>query len=301
MQESKDEKMEQKILEQINKDSDTIGIELTTYCPLDCIYCSRKNNPRRDRNLSLEQFDELYDKIKSYSRVVICGIGEPFVYPYIYEVLDRLKDKKVVLITSGSVKIDFDRVKESNCIEALVFSVDSPTEEGMKRIAAAYNWNNLQYNLTHARGIPRIINCTITEENVEDLPKLAQFAADRKLNGINFTMDIRRDESGNHSEHVNGILLQAKEIARKNRIYFMDNSTSFRCLSWSNLVSYINLDGDLFPCCHGVNTNYGCGNLFKSELKDILNSDKMKEFKKGSLCFGGCKIYEDCCRLHNLR
>lgn len=301
MQEIKDKLLENKILSQINQVSNTIGIELTTYCPLDCIYCTRKINERRDQNLSMEKFEELFKRIEDYERVVICGIGEPFVYPHLYEVLDRLKDKRVVLITSGSVKINFEKLQESNCIEVMIFSVDSPTEEGMKKIASAYNWNNLQYNLSHARGFTRIINCTITEENINDLTSLVQFAAANNLSAISFTMDIRRGDNGEYRENVNQILLESKKIAQKNRVFFMDNSTNFKCLSWSNLVNYINLEGDFFPCCQGVNSKYVCGNVFENSIPEILDSEKMQAFKKGHLCFNHCKIFEDCCKLHNLR
>ncbi|QOV19214.1 radical SAM protein [Blautia liquoris] len=301
MQESKEKVLENKILSQINKVSNTIGIELTTFCPLDCIYCTRKINERCDQNLSMEKFEELYKKIENYERVVICGIGEPFVYPHLYEVLERLKDKRVVLITSGSVKIDFEKLKHGNCIEVMIFSVDSPTEEGMKKIASTYNWENLQYNLSQARGFTRIINCTITEENIKDLTSLVQFAAEKGLSAISFTMDIRRVENGEYREDVNQILLEAKKIAQKNRVFFMDNSTNFKCLSWSNLVNYINLKGDFFPCCHGVNSKYVCGNIFESSISEILESEKMQAFKKGHLCFSNCKIFDDCCKLHDLR
>lgn len=301
MQEIKDKLLENKILSQINQVSNTIGIELTTYCPLDCIYCTRKINERRDQNLSMEKFEELYKRIEDYERVVICGIGEPFVYPHLYEVLNRLKDKRIVLITSGSVKIDFEKLKESNCIEVMIFSVDSPTEEGMKKIASTYNWNNLKYNLSHARGFTRIINCTITEENINDLTSLVQFAADNNLSAISFTMDIRRGDNGKYREDVNQILLESKKIAQKNRVFFMDNSTNFKCLSWSNLVNYINLEGDFFPCCQGVNSKYVCGNVFENSIPEILDSEKMQAFKNGNLCFNHCKIFEDCCKLRDLR
>lgn len=294
-----DSGLKKRILDKINKDSNTIGIELTTFCPLDCIYCTRKYNERRDRNLPLEKFRELVKIIDSYERVVICGIGEPFVYPYLYEALELLEDKRVVLITCGSVKIDYEKLKRSSCIEVIVFSVDSPTEEGMKKIASRYNWENLLYNLSHARGFTRIINCTVTDENIRDLKSLIQFAADNNVSAVNFTMDIRRDDDGEYQEDVKSILLEAKEIAQKNRVLFMDNSTNFRCLSWSNLVSYINLDGEFFPCCQGVNSKYVCGNVFNNSISEILNTHRMRTFKQGCLCFDGCKIFEDCCQLHN--
>lgn len=297
----KDNILHTKILNQINKESNTIGIELTTYCPLDCIYCTRKINERRDQNLSLDKVDILLDKIKKYDRVVICGIGEPFVYPHIYYVLDRLKHKKVVIITSGTVKIDFERLKQSACIEVMIFSVDSPSEKGMKKIASAYNWNNLLYNLENARGFTRMINCTVTDQNIHDLPELVRFAVEKRLSAISFTLDIRRDDDGKHNEEVNELLIESKSIAQKNRIVFMDNSTNFKCLSWSNLVHYLNLNGEFFPCCQGVNSKYVCGNIFESDIDEIMKSEKMLEFKKGSLCFNDCKIFTDCCKLHELR
>lgn len=301
MQDDKVKVLEKKILEKINQKSNTIGLEVTTYCPLDCKYCTRRINERRDQNLSMKKFDILSKKIEQYKRVVICGIGEPFVYPYLYEVLEKLKNKRVVLITSGTVKIDFEKLKQSNCIEVLIFSVDSPSEDGMHRIAKDYNWEHLLYNLKNARGFTRIINCTTTDENLEELPELVRFAVGHNMSAISFTMDIRRDESKEHNDFVNKILLESKQIAQKNRLFFMDDTTDFKCLSWSNLVHYINLEGDFFPCCQGVNSKYAVGNLFESNMDEIFASKKFKQFQKGALCFHNCKIFNDCCELYVLR
>lgn len=280
-----------KISQIINKRSNTIGIELTTYCPLDCIYCTRKYNEKKDRNLSWNDFLTLYKKIENFERVVICGIGESLVYPYLYDVLNVLKNKKVVLITSGSVKIDYNKLKESNCIEVLIFSVDTPSEEGMKSIAPSYNWDNLLYNLKHARGFTRMINCTVTEENIETLPNLARFAIDNNLSAISYTLDIRRGKE--IEQDVKKILDEARSIAKKGRLVFLDNSSQFKCVSWSNLVHYINIEGEVFPCCQEVNTQSTVGNIFDLTMDEIFAGGEYRKFKMGSSCFGGCKIFED--------
>lgn len=292
MQTLKNDRLRKRILEEIGRHSNTIGIEITTYCPLDCVYCTRKFNERKDRNLSWEKYQELLKKIDGYDRVVICGIGEPFVYPYIYDVLDSLKNKKVVLITSGTVKIDFDRLKNSSCIEVLIFSVDAPSEEGMKKVASAYNWENLLYNLEHARGFTRMINCTVTNETIRTLPDLAMFAIQNNLSAVSYTLDIRRTEDGLEVE-AREILEKTKNIAKQNRLVFMDNSTNFKCMSWGNLVHYINISGEVFPCCQGVNSKYVVGNVFEKSLDDIFKGGKYLNFLEGHVCFEGCKIYSD--------
>lgn len=299
MQALDNEVLKNKILQSINQKSNTIGIELTTYCPLDCIYCTRKLNERRDKHLSLEDAKLLLERIKDFQRVVICGIGEPFVYPYLYDVLDKLSSKKVVLITSGTVKIDYERLRHSNCVEVLIFSVDSPSEEGMKEIASAYNWDNLIYNLQNARGFTRMINCTVTEETYKLLPETAQFAVDHHLSAVSYTLDIRREKSED-SETIRKVLDEAKNIATRNRLVFVDNSTQFKCMSWGQLVHYINLDGDFFPCCQGVNTKYSVGNIFRESFEQILEGEAYKQFQTGFKCLEGCRIYSDRVELSNI-
>ncbi len=280
------------VISSINKKTNTIGIELTTYCPLDCVYCTRKLNERRDKQLSFEDAQRLLGRVGEFERVVICGIGEPFVYPHLYEILDILKDKKVVLITSGTVKINYERLNKSGCIEVLIFSVDSPSEEGMKKIAPTYNWDNLIFNLQNARGFTRMINCTVTDETYQLLPSIAEFAVKHNLSAVSYTLDIRRDKSQD-SEVVKKALEEAKNIAKRNRVVFVDNSTHFKCMSWGQLVHYINLDGEVFPCCQAVNTKYVVGNIFENSFEEIIEGEAYKKFLTGFKCLKGCRIYSD--------
>lgn len=281
-----------KVLKQIKKRTNTIGIELTTYCPLSCKYCVRHMLERKNRELKWDDFLIIKDKISGFDRVVICGMGEPMVYSHIYDVLAELKDKKIIIITSGTVLIDFNRLNANKNVEVVVFSVDEPTEAGMREIAGNYNWSNLLSNLNNARRVARIINCTVTQDNYRNIPELARFAVKYRVNAISYTLDIRRSES-TIFENINKLLAEAEETARKGRLVFTDSFTHLKCMGWGNVVPYLNLDGELFPCCQGVNRQLSIGNIFSQNYDEIWESEGYRKFREGNLCRFDCPIYND--------
>lgn len=281
-----------KILSKVKERSNIIGIEVTTYCPLDCEYCTRKMLDRRDQDMSWQDFLTLKSKLDSFKRIVICGMGETMVYKHIYEAVQELK-QKVQIVTSGSILIDYERLNRNKNVELVVFSVDAPTKEGMEAIAGNYNWSNLIQNLKGARGIARAINCTITEKNYEDILSLAEFAVKYKVNTINFAVDLHNKDREEVYQAISKKLKEAKKIIQKGRILYTDSISETTCMAWGKVVQFVNLHGECFPCCNGVIKEYVLGNLFKDNYEDIFMSDKYKEFKKGGMCKNDCTIFND--------
>ena len=45
---------------------------------------------------------------------------------------------------------------------------------------------------------------------------------------------------------------------------------------WTSI--YVDVEGNVFPCTD--NLNWNLGNVYKTSIKDIYNSEKMKNFRK---------------------
>ncbi|MDU1349838.1 radical SAM/SPASM domain-containing protein [Clostridium butanoliproducens] len=279
----------------INKKSKSIGIELTTYCPLNCIYCTRKLVNRKDKNLSLNQFAELKKSLQEFDNIIICGIGEPMVYPYIYDVIPDLK-QRILFITSGTVKIDFKRLNAAKNIDVIIFSVDEPTREGMNKIANNYDWDNLIHNLNNVRksGIMvTMINCTINRFNYKNIPKMIQFAKENKVKAINFTLDINKNDFKTVNKKDLAYYLSYTNDSKLNKGIMITNSTnSLKCLSWDRIIPYITLEGKVYPCCIGVKNEFYLGNIFKNSFDEIWNNANYKNFKKCDFCLE-CSMFKD--------
>lgn len=89
-----------------------IQIDITNYCHLSCLYCSRYNRHlRRDqrKHMSIEQFCGALDSLKEWpTRIGIIG-GEPLLHPeferFCYEIQKRYPKEKMGLWTSGTNKL----------------------------------------------------------------------------------------------------------------------------------------------------------------------------------------------------
>lgn len=288
------------ILKKINTPLNSMGIELTTYCPLDCFYCSRRWLDRKNKEMSWEQFMKVKENLSNIDRVILCGLGEPMIYSRIYDVLDELADKKVVIITSGTVEIDYVRLNKNDNVEVIIFSVDDPTEEGMYRISGGfYNWSNLMKNMdvNKRNRTVKMINCTVSEENYKSLPQLAEFAVRHKLQSVSYTKIITHEDSNSISKEVatdmQNYLDKARSIAERKGLIFTDSFTDLKCLCWGRIVPYIDINGNLYPCCHGLNMGYKVGNVFNYSISEIFAGEGYKLFKEGQTCFGNCPIFED--------
>lgn len=265
----------------------SIGIELTTYCPLHCIYCTREDVPRKNRNLSLQKFNELKNKIAKFDHIVICGIGEPMVYPHIYEVIPQLK-QRILLITCGAVEIDYKKLNRKRNVDVIIFSVDEPTPEGMAQIAGSYNWDNLIQNFENsqkAKIMVTMINCTVNRFNYKNIPKLVELAKQYRIKAINFTLDINKEDlSGVDQEELNRCLTYTAESNLNQGIMISNSVHSLKCVSWERVLPYISLEGDVYPCCIGMKEEYKMGNIFSASFDEIWDKESYQDFRNGDFC-----------------
>lgn len=292
------QKVKNRILEKITAKTRTLGVELTTYCPLQCKYCTRNMLERKDRNLSREKLLELKEKLADFQRLVICGMGEPMTYPYIYDTTSML-EQTIILITSGTVPIDYEQLNRKKNIEVIVFSIDAPSKEEMVEITGNYKWENLMQNLKRSRynaRVSKVINCTVTKSNYRRIPDLTRFAVRHRLQGVSFTMEIRRTDNTGVGKEIHKYLEEAVNITKRGGIAFTSSYKHVKCMSWGDVVPYIDIDGDFFPCCQGVNRKYKVGNIFNSTFAEIWDSPAYKKFKKGNMCLHDCPIYSDITR-----
>lgn len=285
---------EEYIKELLNVLPNAVGIELTTYCQLNCIYCQHEKVQRRNQNMSLEQFDLLNQKIKDFKYVVLCGIGEPTMYPYIYEVVPKLK-QDVLLITNGAVKVDFKKLNMKNNVKVVIFSIDEPNEEGMKQIAQNYNWDIMIENLKNVRksGIMvKMINCTVNRKNYEKVGDLIKFAKEQGLNAINFTFDLYDLEIHKDAIQLMNQYIDAENNDKTSKLIITNSTNSLKCVTWDVILPYVAVNGDVYPCCVGMKEEHLLGNIFDQDFSELFKGERYQKFQKGTYCYT-CKLLQE--------
>lgn len=278
-----------------------LSIEVTTRCNLDCVYCTRKAQQVGNIDISEELIQQIDKEIDKFDRIIICGIGESFLYPEIYKIIEKFKEQKFCIVTNGTVPIDFEKLNKNYNVEMLIFSVDAIDKEKINRISKNYNFGNLiknfeEYKLYYRktrRRIQRVLNCTLNEYNTCQILKLVGFAARYKFDTIHFSLPRGKESYiRENQEELKDILSMASKKAAENGIYFVDPfETCCIYLKW--ITPYISINGDIFPCSETLYTNKKLGNLFNQKFSEIWTSNEYKEFQTGAACVD-CKFLSNC-------
>lgn len=233
---------------------DKINIESSTACNSNCIFCPRQIMTRPRGMMSDDLFHKIIKEGKemgvyNYSPFFM---GEPFVFPRIWEWLDYMEKEgvKVGLYTNG-IFVDIDRLTKYKNIRYLDFSINAATAETHKKVMRGPNFEIAQKKFWEAR---KKLKCMVrasfvtVEENVKEIEEFKRLFRRTEVVGFyNWTGDM-------HSA-----------IARK--------GTKKPC--WVLFHQMVVLwDGRVVPCCADYNGKQILGDANKQSLKEIWENAK---------------------------
>lgn len=281
------EKQSSLLYETIKKKPRAYGFEVTTRCPLNCVYCDRSSVNGGGEDVELDKLEQVFHKVGANTNI-LCGLGEATIHKQFNDIQMMLKGD-AMLITSGSVRLDWKAMIAIGKIKYIAFSVDSPFKEDMERISKGYCWDNLLCNLSQARKQDKIftmINATINANNYMQLFELVKFAYMKGIRSISINYPIMKDTSfiEEHSNEINQQLTQIMEFAKKNLGMIVDSPNRYKCFANSSIVAYVDIKGNVYPCCYAYNEGYLVGNLEDETFDAIWQKDRYDNFKNGELC-----------------
>lgn len=267
-----------------------VSIEVTTRCQLDCVYCTReKDNPK---DLPLKDLKRITDHLHGVKEIILCGMGETFCYPHLYDAVALLKDYKITIISNGAVPIHFEELNRANNIRLIVFSIDAPTKEKMMAICGGYRFDLLERNLWELHKHPKIagiINSTLTTDNIDEIPSIIKFAKEHHLLAVNFELPIGNEKfTRENKERIRKRIQEGTEIAKKEGI-MINPFYRISCNTNGFLVPNIRLNGELYPCCNGMNQNTCVGNVFHEDIITLWESKVVPLLQQDAYC-RNCKL-----------
>lgn len=293
------EHLKKQVAQVTTRKTKTISLELTTYCPLKCKYCKRSEiaGDYNNKKLNWEKFLKLKERLGEFDRLMICGLGETMTYGNIYDALPLLK-QRIILVTSGTMAIDYKKLNRKRNLETVVFSLDAPTEKEMVEITGNYNWNNLMKNFQrnrYNRSVFFSVNCTIFENNYHRIPDMVRFAIDNKLTSINFNNALQGTDNLDLKAKIYEKMMEAETIANENGLILSHAFKQLSCIAFGIPIPFITLNGDVYTCCYGMDKRERVGNIYESTFDEMWNSQAYQRLKSGQLCFdnGGCPLLKD--------
>ncbi|EGD3982702.1 radical SAM protein [Campylobacter coli] len=136
----------------------SLGIDLSPskkQCNFDCVYCeleAQKPQEKQDEIVSVEEIilevQGALEKNVPFDFLTLTANGEPSLYPYLDELISSLrkiaKDKKLLILSNGTVVLDQDKFNTLLKLDVVKFSLDSAISKTFYRIDRALKNINLE-------------------------------------------------------------------------------------------------------------------------------------------------------------
>lgn len=267
---------------------DKIYLEITNVCNLDCTFCHKTVRPKK--LLSAQEFDVLLGKIEGKARFLYFHLmGEPTLHPLLPRFIEaaRAKGFLPVITTNGSLL----REKGETLLSALPYkiSISLHAPEANAAFAAEGYWDACVGFAKEAAARGCIIALRLWNLGSEaDNSHILDFL---HTSCPGEWRDIRGGSSQRLAERI---FLEWGE-----RFDWPDPALP-ECPPDADLFCYglrdqigILVDGTVVPCCLDADANLSLGNLFASELDDILASPRAKAIYDG---FTRRRACESLCR-----
>ncbi|EPR10520.1 radical SAM/SPASM domain-containing protein [Ruminiclostridium papyrosolvens] len=290
-----------KLSQALKNQPKVLSLEVTTRCNLDCIYCTKKAKKIGDIDLSAELLEKISTQLEQFERIIVCGIGESFLYPEIYNLVQGNKAQKFSIVTNGTIPIDYKRLNANGNVEMLIFSIDALEQEVLNQISGRYKLESLLRNLDeydkyykeNKVKINRVLNCTLNEHNLKEILKLVDFARQRGFGTIHFSFPRGNEKFiDDNQQEINNILKCAAKKAAEYGLYFADPYTTC-CVYLKWVTPYMAINGDVFSCAETLYIDKKVGNIDDMSFSDIWLSENYRAFQNGEAC-KECKFLSNC-------
>ena len=250
-----------------------IYVEITNICNMNCSFCPETK--RTKATMSLENFKYIAKQIVDYTDYVYLHVkGEPLLHPNIKEILEICKENnlKVNISTNGTLlkeKAKYlkdirqlnvslhsfekeDEIKLKDYLKNTLTACSTLSKEGV--IIRYKLWND-----THA----------IKDNNLNIIKTLENWY-NVQIKDLSYNKDIKLDEN---------VFLSIKAPFKWPDIQGENNKES-TCYGLRQQLAIL-VDGTVVPCCVDNNADINLGNIFETDLKEILDTQIAKDIKKG--------------------
>jgi len=252
-----------------------IYVEITNICNLNCKFCPNDNLEKRE--MTLEEFEKILNKVNDHTDYLYLHVkGEPLLHSKFKEILllSKKYNKQINITTNGTLlKKRIDDIIESRTVRQVNISLQS------------------------------LINTNYLNDILENAEKLSR---------NNIQVVYRMWANNKYQEEIEGIIknrykidLNKNNIKLKNNLY-LNKDQEFIWPSLDNDIISLNgtcyglrthlgilVDGTVIPCCLDSKGIINLGNIYKENLKEILEKERCIKIKNN---FQNNKLIEELCQ-----
>lgn len=262
----------------------SIYIEITNKCNLHCPFCSKYK--REKDTLSSKEVEQILKKINNYTDYIhLHVLGEPLLHEELDEILSLASkyNKKVNITTNGTLlsnKLDIIQ-KHNKTIRQINISI-----------------HDIIHIYKNFSTIDNTVNEIINNSSIIVSYRLWNLGSNNSSS--NFITYLSQKYHIDYEE-----LNQKLNIKIKNKLYLnkdyvfkwpsLDNDyyrETGKCYGTINHIAILS-NGNVVPCCLDSQGIINLGNIFETNLENIIQSERFKKmkqnFQKGIKCETLCK------------
>ena len=244
-----------------------IYLEITNDCNLSCPFCIK--NKRLKKYMNKNDFIFILNKLKPYTKYLYLHVlGEPTLHPKINEYIDIASKYFYINITTNGYLIN--QIKKNTNIRQINISLQS---------------FNPKYNISLEDYMNNIFN------SVDILSKYTYISyrfwvnneySIKILDMINkkYNTNLKLDELKNNITITKNIFISINDEfiwPDLNNDYYNEVG---KCYALKDHIGIL-VDGTIVPCCLDSKGTINLGNVFKDDLKDIINCQRYKTMLNG--------------------
>ena len=255
---------------------DKIYFEITNVCNLDCSFCHKTS--RKKKLISEEEFDTVLSKIEGRSKYLFFHLmGEPTLHPLLPSFIEKARQKGFLpaITTNGSLLHEKGDLLLGCPFYKISISLHAPdanpafSAEGYLESCVAFAKEAAKRGKIIAL---RLWNLGSGADNSDILDFLHKaFPEEWK--------DIRGGQSQRLSERI--FLEWGEKFDWPDpALPECDKDADLFCYGLRDQIGIL-CDGTVVPCCLDADANLALGNIFVSELEDILSSTRARAIYDG--------------------
>lgn len=295
-------------------------------CQLDCTFCHKelRDEIRETQNTKKAIFD-IYSKmeslIKNARNILIVEFGEPFLVPYLGDLLDRVfslnSSAQIRLVTNlYTYRKDIIKMLSKRGNTKLIVSLNAASRNTYSALTGIDCWEKIVQNIKELnqlkqKGYPEIcLSFVGNNENIHELPEFINLAYSLKVKQI-VLQDLvilhrdheRLDFTRKDIDSVREIVSKAKVLAAFLGINlsikvnspgsYVDNSSKQFLCRYPFSTFYLDSVGDVSLCCYSEKR---FGNIFRDSPEEIWKSQEIKYVRN---MFLEDKLSGDCLKCKN--
>lgn len=281
----------------------SFNFEIITLCNLRCPMCFHNKkelgNKRIDNQggkiMALADFKHIWNKIRRRAdNLFLTGLGETFMHPDIYDILEHVAPTPVYIDTNANIKLDAERVVRSS-LKSLVFSVDGVDQRTYEPYRQGGDFQKVVENIQAVvdarkklgRGPLLTLKYVVFKHNEAYLDEVQNLSKRLGMDRLQIVPCLTgpmhdRDLISRFFPHG-----RHRGLSRISRIDYGSDAVDMMFAHDSPYCTgamdnpNIRVDGTVTPCCSS--TLDGMGNLLENSFNDIWRSEAYREFRLAAL------------------